>query len=368
MRGRTITRGRILKPAAFTLVELLVVVSMIGVLVGMLMPAVNAARESSRKTACQSNLRQLGLGLAIHAENKRGYYCTGAFDWLRDGAVTERGWVADLVTQGIPVGRMLCPSNQGTVADTFNDLLTANVIVDQCVDVLGSEGRTEPDGSTIVNPCRQIVSKKLSPNSEERRQLVEAQVMAKHFNTNYTASWLLTRSRPLLDKDGNVTSQKPGCSTSLMHRVATAGPLTQGMLDVSSLPASTVPFLGCGKVTGTLNVPLGDHPAGSFTTLSLTAGPAVAATGQRPAFANETPRGGPSGWWTVWSKQTVQDYRGFSPTHRGVCNILMADSSVRPIEDRDGDGFLSNGLLSSGSAGIEMPAEQVFSGAAIQGL
>ena len=53
-----------------TLVELLVVIAIIGVLVAMLLPAVQAARESARMTHCSNNLRQLALGVLQYAETE----------------------------------------------------------------------------------------------------------------------------------------------------------------------------------------------------------------------------------------------------------------------------------------------------------
>ena len=88
---------------AFTLVELLVVIAIIGVLVALLLPAVQAARESARRSQCLNNLKQVALG-ALNYESAQKRFPPGTYNWVdRYGggptgptAQDRRCWMHDL--------------------------------------------------------------------------------------------------------------------------------------------------------------------------------------------------------------------------------------------------------------------------------
>lgn len=140
----------------FTLVELLVVIAIIGILIALLLPAVQAAREAARRSQCSNNLKQLGLGLHNYHDVNNSFpfafmatvtptvnaqvWGVRILPYIEQGAMYQQydnrfaalnapyGLAANVTLVGTPLQSFVCPSTPGGAADRkFTAAINATV-------------------------------------------------------------------------------------------------------------------------------------------------------------------------------------------------------------------------------------------------
>lgn len=139
---------------AFTLIELLVVVAIIAILAALLLPSLAGARERGRRASCLNNLRQVGIGINVYADEHEGWGM-GSYrgnDYLMkypgNGAPEYLGTLISNAYISVPPGILYCPSSR--IAPAWNKVRWGQTLTQE---QRWNAGNQDVTSSYAVNPC-----------------------------------------------------------------------------------------------------------------------------------------------------------------------------------------------------------------------
>lgn len=339
MKASSRSESERLRPA-FTLVELLVVIFIIGLLVALLLPAVQAAREAARRIRCVNNLKQLGLGMHNYHDTHKSF----PFAYMWDLNLNVQCWgtrilphieqsaIYDDYDSRVPpfneAGGPGLPHFDAAVAAKNMELIQEDLRVFVCPSVGGDRTYDSKVPEDTLDPSNSIPPIDLTWSAAPSDYCISTGVGGEFARSARVGGNLYGAIQPVAGQFGRGSSRvadiRDGTSNTIMLGERVGGrEIYQGRqaVQLEVHPGSQIYWNefnggGWGDFLNGEHWLLGSHHDGTFG-----------------------PDGGPCGInctnlrGSLFFPYPFARGSGFFSFHPGVCSFLYCDGSVRPISD-----------------------------------
>ena len=311
----------------FTLVELLVVIAIIGILIGMLLPAVQSVREAARRISCSNNMKQQGLGI-LNFESARQEFPSAGQAKNADG--DNVFYAEDGTLEGL-----------GNASQGFQTLILPYIEQNAVFDLYNLDYRYDFDPSQAEAPTNQqaaqsVISSYLCPSVAGRSTEVDGEGYG---FTDYSAP--VTVSPTLSQLPANADRYICALNGNSDRGIGTIYDGTSNTIAIAE-DAGRVDVATGGFMTIKTMEPMTDGtPANRRVWAWADADSAFNV--DRNLNNNPTPQGGPADF--PWSKTNNGPNEEAFSFHPGGANMTMADGSVQFISDSI-DSLVFAGLMS----------------------